>query len=63
MSEIVEVISMVGFPIVCSGALFWYVVNTQDRMRATIEENTKVMQKMYAVLDDLTPKPIVEEDK
>lgn len=43
MSEVVQLISTVGFPIVCAGALFWYIVKEQRTTRAVVEDNTKVM--------------------
>lgn len=58
MNDILQAVSAVGFPIVCAGAMFWYMVNVQEKMRKTIEENTKVMERMYAVLDSLTAERI-----
>lgn len=61
MNDVVQVISTVGFPIVCAGALFWYVVRVQDQMRTTVDNNTKVLHQIFTVLDTLTEKPL--EDK
>lgn len=60
MNEILSAISTVGFPIVCCGALFWHMINVQEGMRQTIENNTKVLSQIYAVLDTLTEKPLEE---
>lgn len=51
MNEIVDIVSAVGFPIVCCGALFWYMINVQEEMRKTIENNTQVLVKICALLD------------
>ena len=58
MSEIVEVINSVGFPIVAVMALFWQNTemrkmfdNEQKELQKTISENTLVLTKLSVSLD------------
>ena len=53
MTEIGQLISTLGFPIVASGALFWLNLKTSEtysksieEMRKTIEENSKVVSEL-----------------
>ena len=64
-SQIVQLISTVGFPIVCCGSLFWYVLkrDTDEKerqeksseesnaLRETLENNTLALAKLYEKLD------------
>ena len=64
-SQIVQLISTVGFPIVCCGYLFWYVLkrdtdekerqeNSYEESRAlreTLENNTLAITKLSEKLD------------
>ncbi len=57
VKSIVEIISTVGFPIVCCGALFWYVVKEQrstreamESLKTVINENTKVLDTIVNIL-------------
>ncbi len=57
VKAIVEIISTVGFPIVCCGALFWYVVKEQrstreamESLKTVINENTKVLDTIVNIL-------------
>lgn len=64
-SNIVQLISTVGFPIVCCGSLFWYVLKRdsdekerreksyEDSMalRETLENNTLAITKLSEKLD------------
>lgn len=51
---IIDCISGVGFPIVCTGALFWYII-TKDReylklfngIRDSLDKNTQVLTALY----------------
>lgn len=51
---IIDCISGVGFPIVCTGALFWYII-TKDReylklfngIRESLDKNTQVLAALY----------------
>lgn len=44
--DIVQIISTVGFPIVVSGAMFWYIVKEMGAMREVVAENTKVIAQL-----------------
>lgn len=50
-SSIVSLISSVGFPIVCCIGLAWYVNNTQKELTITIQNNTKVLEKLLTKLN------------
>lgn len=52
-NDIVTIISTVGFPIVCSGACFWYINKTGaehkdevNKLTEAISNNTLVIQKL-----------------
>lgn len=54
---IVEIISQIGFPIVCCGALFWYVVKEQRSTREAMEslkdvitENSKLLESIVSII-------------
>ena len=51
--DITQLVSNLGFPIVVTGILFWLMYknslmydNTIEKMRETIEENTKIIQEV-----------------
>lgn len=44
--EIVNVITTVGFPIVCAGAMWLDHTKTMKEMDATIERNTIALQRL-----------------
>lgn len=64
-AQIIQLISTVGFPIVCCGSLFWYVLkrDTDEKerqeksseesiaLRETLENNTLALAKLYEKLD------------
>ena len=64
-SNIVQLISTVGCPIVCCGSLFWYVLKRDSdekerreksseesiALRETLENNTLALAKLYEKLD------------
>lgn len=50
MDELLQAISVVGFPIVAYGGMFWYMIKLSadhrdeiNLLRSTIEENTKAL--------------------
>lgn len=47
----VQVISTVGFPIVCVVFLWNYVNTTMKEFTKTMQENTMMLQKLYEKLD------------
>lgn len=58
-SEVSNLISNLGFPIVACGALFWLNLKTSEtyaktisEMRKTIEDNTRMIQSFIEKIDD-----------
>lgn len=50
MDELMQAISMVGFPIVAYGGMFWYMVRLNDNhkeeisiLREALDQNTKAL--------------------
>lgn len=57
IQAIVQVIQSVGFPIVCCGALFWYMIKQRDahkdemdKMTTAINNNTQVLTQIITML-------------
>ena len=46
ITEIVQAISTVGFPIVMTAALFWYMVTENRETRKVIENNTNMLSRV-----------------
>lgn len=53
MNEAVQLISTVGFPIVCVMFLWRYVNTTMKEFTETMRENTAILTKLMQKLDDL----------
>lgn len=53
MNEAVQLISTVGFPIVCVMFLWRYVNTTMKEFTDTMRENTAILTKLMQKLDDL----------
>lgn len=60
-NSIIQIVSSLGFPIVMCGALFWYMVKQReahkeetDHLKDTINENTKVLAELTALIKVLT---------
>ena len=53
MDEAVQLISTVGFPIVCVMFLWRYVNTTMKEFTDTMRENTAILTKFMQKLDDL----------
>ena len=58
-----QLIASLGFPIVASGALFWFINKQEDRhkeeiasMRKTVEENTTVLSSLKELIQILINK-------
>lgn len=56
---LVETFPSTGFPIIASGALFWYMIDQRkmhkaemDELRKVIEENTVVLASLRQVIED-----------
>lgn len=46
ITAIVQAISTVGFPIVMTGALFWYMVKENRETREVIQNNTNMLSRI-----------------
>lgn len=53
VSAITTIISNVGFPIACVIALFWYVNGTMKEFTKTLQENSKLLEKLCVKLDEI----------
>lgn len=60
MQELIQMISTVGFPIACCCFLLWqnskqdqYNREQQDKLRQTIDQNTKSIEELGALIRDL----------
>lgn len=52
-TSITQLIGSLGFPIVCCGALFWYMIKEKDahktemeELRKSVEANTQAINKL-----------------
>lgn len=52
ITEIVQAISTVGFPIVMTAALFWYMVKENRETREVIQNNTTMLNRILEHLVD-----------
>lgn len=60
-TDVISLISNLGFPIAMCGALFWYMVKQRethkeetDHLKDTIAENTKVLAELTTLIKLLT---------
>lgn len=51
MSEWVQIVSTIGFPIAMCLMLCWYIYTTQKELNATINKNTLAIEKLAEKLD------------
>lgn len=51
MDQVAQYIATLGFPIVVSGALFWYIVTEQRESRKTIDNNTAALNRLIDHLE------------
>lgn len=58
VDQIIQMISTVGFPIVCCGALFWYMIKESNshkeevtKITEAVNNNTLMLQKLCDKLD------------
>lgn len=56
MNEIVNIISSVGFPIVCAIVLFKLYIDTITGFKKSIDNNTKMTQKVYDLIETIVDK-------
>lgn len=62
VNDVVSIITSVGFPIVCCGALGWYVKYTVDKFNKTIDEMTaRHMEESKATTDALNANTVAIE--
>lgn len=52
-STITQLIGSLGFPIVCCGALFWYLVKEKDAHKEEIEELRKSVEANTTAINSL----------
>lgn len=52
VNDITQLITSMGFPIVCCGALFWYIITIQKESTQAISNNTIVMEKILEHLSN-----------
>lgn len=57
MDELLQAISMVGFPIVAYGGMFWYIVRLNDNhreeisiLREALDQNTKALIELRGAI-------------
>lgn len=58
LNALLQAISMVGFPIVAYGAMFWYMVKMNENhkeeinsIRESLNQNTLALQELKALLE------------
>lgn len=69
MTEIIQAVSTVGFPIACCCFLLWqnskqdeYHREEMEKLRDTISENTRIIDKLSKIVQRLADKMGVKED-
>ena len=45
-SEVMQMVSTVGFPIVAAGALMWFLSTKMTTLEQAVQNNTLVMQRL-----------------
>lgn len=55
-NNITQLITTVGFPIVCCGFFGWYIVKIETKSNEIIQENTKTLDKLVTLIDNLLKK-------
>lgn len=53
VTAITQLIGSLGFPIVCCGALFWYLVKEKDAHKEEIEELRKSVEANTTAINSL----------
>lgn len=46
ITSLTDILANFGYPIVVTGALFWYMVTEQRTLRETLENNTIALTKL-----------------
>lgn len=69
MTEIIQAVSTVGFPIACCCFLLWqnsrqdeYHREQMEKLRETIADNTRIIDKLSKIVQRLADKMGVKED-
>lgn len=52
-ANITQIIGSLGFPIVCCGALFWYMIQEKDAHKAEMEELRKSVEANTQAINNL----------
>lgn len=65
MEDLLNAISLVGFPIVAYGAMFWYMVKLNDNhkselatIRASLDANTTALMELKSLVQYVVNPPI-----
>lgn len=53
VTMVTQLIGSLGFPIVCCGALFWYLVKEKDAHKAEMEEVRKSVEANTTAINSL----------
>lgn len=53
VTMVTQLIGSLGFPIVCCGALFWYLVKEKDAHKAEMEELRKSVEANTTAINSL----------
>lgn len=53
VTDITQIIGTLGFPIVCCGALFWYMIKEKDAHKAEMEELRKSVEANTHAINSL----------
>ena len=51
-SEVMQMVSTVGFPIVAAGVLMWFLSTKMTTLEQAVQNNTLVMQRLLDKLGD-----------
>lgn len=53
VTMVTQLVGTLGFPIVCCGALFWYMVKEKDAHKAEMEELRKSVEANTTAINSL----------
>ena len=56
VNALIQLVSSLGFPIVCCGALFWKMVKTDEQHRVEMEKVTEALNNNTIALTNLSNK-------
>lgn len=56
VNTLIQLVSSLGFPIVCCGALFWKMVKTDERHKEEMDKVTKALNNNTIALIKLSDK-------